>query len=368
MSVDLRPLAIPAFRRLFLGQCAGVLGMAVTVVAVPVQLYALTHSSLVVGLNGLASVLPVVVLGLYGGAVADAVDRRRAYLMSSLTAWAMTLTLLALSVVGAGSPALILAAVAVQTGSFAFSASARGAMLPSLVPTGQVPAANALSYLVSSAGQVVGPLLAGVALAAPHGFVIAYGTDALLFTAVLFAAWRLPPMPPGERAGRPGLRSVAEGLRFLRGRPVLLMSFAVDLAVMTLAMPEALFPQAAVTRFHGGAGPLYAAISFGAVLGGLFTGWLGAVRRQGVALTAAVVVMALAIAAAGVMHQLWAAVALLVLAGSADLVSAVYRQTILQTAVPEQFRGRLQGVFTVVVNGGPRLGDLRAERWPASPA
>jgi MFS family permease len=358
---DTRPLSVPAFRRTFLGQGAALVGVMLTSVAVPVQLYALTRSSLVVGLSGLVGLLPIVVFGLYGGAVADAVDRRRLYVGSCFVTWAVTLALLLQSVLGLHSPALILVLVAVQAGGFAVSSSVRGAIVPLLVPAGQIPGANALLYTAGDLGQVLGPLLAGLLIALPGGFSLAYGADAVLFTAALYAALRLPPLPPAEPGtGRPGLRSVLDGLRFLSGNPVLLMSFAVDIAAMVLAMPEALFPQAAAERFHGGVGPLYAAIAVGSLAAGLFSGWIGRVRRQGVALTVAVVVWAAAVAAAGFAHSLWAAVALLVLAGAADLVSAVYRQTMLQTYAPDRLRGRLQGVFTVVVAGGPRLGNLRA--------
>ncbi|WP_371650582.1 MFS transporter [Streptomyces mirabilis] len=162
----------------------------------------------------------------------------------------------------------------------------------------------------------------------------------------------------GARTG--GLRSVFDGLRFIVAAPVLWMSFAVDIAAMTLAMPTALFPEAAQVRFGGGVGLLYSAIAVGSVVAGLFSGWIGRVRRQGRALTVAVTAWAAAIALAGTVHHLLAAAALLAAAGAADLVSAVYRETILQTYAPDAMRGRLQGVYTVVVAGGPRLGDLRA--------
>jgi MFS family permease len=366
VAADTRPLSVPAFRRTFLGQSTAVIGMTVTAVAVPMQLYALTRSSSVVGLGGLAGFVPIVVFGLYGGAVADAVDRRKLYLLTSLVTWAVTLALLAQSVLGVRSPALILVLVAVQSGGFAVSASVRSAMVPLLVPAGSIPAANALNYTAGSVGQVAGPLVAGVLIGLPGGFGWAYGADAVLFAAALYAAVRLPSFPSAAPAGRPGLRSVLEGLRFLGGNPVLLMSFAVDITAMALAMPEALFPQAAATQFHGGVGPLYSAIAVGSILAGSLSGWIGRVRRQGVALTCAVVCWAAAVAAAGFVHSLGAAVALLVLAGAADLVSVVYRQTILQTCVPDRLRGRLQGVYTVVVSGGPRLGDVRAGAMAAA--
>jgi MFS family permease len=192
---------------------------------------------------------------------------------------------------------------------------------------------------------------------------VAYGIDAALFTVGLYAAVRLPTIPPlGEDTGRPGLRSVVEGLRFLATRPVLLMSFVVDIIAMGVAMPRALFPEVADTRFGGeeAVGWLVAAIAVGAVVGGLLSGWIGRIRRQGIALIAVIAAWGLAVAAAGLAHALWLAVLFLALGGAADLVSAVFRQTILQTYAPDEMRGRLQGVFTVVVAGGPRLGDLRA--------
>ncbi|HKT01794.1 MAG TPA: MFS transporter, partial [Rugosimonospora sp.] len=174
----------------------------------------------------------------------------------------------------------------------------------------------------------------------------------------------LPALPParGEAGRRGGLADVVFGLRYLVGNPLLLLSFAVDIAAMVLAIPRALFPEMAGDRF-GGAGAigwLYAAIAIGSVLAGLTSGWIGRVRRQGAALIGAVVVWGLAVAASGLAGRLWLCVLLLAVGGAADLVSAVYRQTILQTLAPDELRGRMQGVFTAVVAGGPRLGDLRA--------
>ncbi|MET8997660.1 MFS transporter [Amycolatopsis sp. NPDC004169] len=360
IAMDTRPLAHPVFRRTFFGQGAAVIGTMVTEVAVPVQVYDLSHASFDVGLAGLAGLAPILVFGLYGGAVADAVDRRRLYLASSGLTWTVTLALFAQAMAGIGSVPLILGLVAVQSGGFAVSSAVRGAITPALVPPEVVPAANSLTFTASTVGQVLGPLLAGALLGLPDGFCYAYGVDAVLFTAALYATFRLPPLPGTDPIGRPGLRSVLDGLRFLVGRRVLLMSFLVDIAAMVLAMPTALFPQAAETRWHGGVGLLYASIAAGSVLAGLSSGWIGRVRRQGAALAVAVAVWAGAVALAGVAPSLWPAVTLLVVAGAADFVSAVYRQTILQTAVPDRMRGRLQGVYTVVVAGGPRLGDLRA--------
>jgi MFS family permease len=313
-----------------------------------------------------AGLVPIVVFGLYGGAVADAVDRRSLYLSSSFVTWTVTVLLLLQTIVGARSVGLILGLVVVQSAGFAISSSTRGAIVASLVPRDLIPAANTLSYTAGNLGQILGPLVAGVLVGLPHGFAWAYGADSVLFTAALYSTFRLPRLPPAGGAGRPGLRSVVDGLRYIGSHPVLVMSFGCDIAAMTLAMPRALFPQAAATRFHGGVGLLYSSIAIGSVLAGLCSGWIGRVRRQGVALTFAVVGWAVSIAVSGFIHALWLAVILLAVAGAADLVSVVYRQTILQTYAPDEMRGRLQGVFTVVVTGGPRLGDLRAGAMAAT--
>ncbi|HET6209353.1 MAG TPA: MFS transporter [Jatrophihabitans sp.] len=359
-AMDVAPLRVPAFRRQVLGQGTSFIGAMLTAVAVPVQVYSLSHSSLQVGLVGLVGFAPLVLFGLYGGAVADVMDRRTLYLVSSIGSWLLTLGLLAQTLARVGSVPLILVLVAVQSGFFAVASSARGAIVPRIVAPELVPAANTMTFTVSNVGQVLGPLIAGVLVTRHNGFGYAYGVDAALFTLALYAALRLPPIPPDGAVGRPGLRSVLDGLAFIAGRPVLLMSFGVDIVAMVLAMPRALYPQVAADRWHGQVGPLYAAIAIGSVLAGLSSGWIGRVRRQGVTLTFAIVVWGLAVAAAGLAGRLWLAVLLLAVAGAADLISAVYRQTILQTYAPDQMRGRMQGVFVVVVAGGPRLGDLRA--------
>jgi MFS family permease len=366
VALDTEPLSVPAFRRVFAGQGASYIGTMVTEVAVPVQIYADSHSSLYVGLAGLAGLVPITVFGLYGGAVADAVDRRRLYLWSSAVTWTVTLVLLTQALLGLRSVGLLLALVVVQSGGFAVSSSTRGAIVPSIVPVPMIPAANTLSYTAGNVGQVLGPLVAGVLVALPHGFAYAYGADALLFTTALYSTFQLPSLRPAGATGRAGLRAVGDGIAFIGRHPILIMSFGLDIAAMTLAMPRALFPEAAAVRFHGGVGLLYASIAIGSIVAGLFSGWIGRIRRQGVALTVAVACWAAAVFAAGLARSLWLAVVLLAVAGAADLVSVVYRQTILQTYAPDEMRGRMQGVFTVVVTGGPRLGDLRAGTMAAA--
>src|SRR5918994_1582261 len=254
---------------------------------------------------GLVGLVPLVLFGLWGGAVADAVDRRRLLLGSSLLLWACTGGLLVGAMTGLARLPPLLGLVAVQAAGVAGASSTRGAIVPRVLPASLVPSANTLSFTASNLGMVLGPLLAGLIL----------------------ARW----------------------------------SFAVAIVAMVLAMPRALFPEtAAGMGGRGVVGWLYAAIALGAVLAGLSSGWIGRVGRQGVALVGAVIVWGLAVAAAGLVPSLWLMVLLLAMAGAADLVSAVYRQTILQTYAPDEMRGRMQGVFIVVVAGGPRLGDLRA--------
>jgi MFS family permease len=359
-AIDVEPLRHVDFRRLWLGNSLGMVGFQLTAVAVPVQVFELTGSSFWVGMLGLVGLVPLVAFGLWGGAVADAVDRRLLLLGSSLLLWACTGGLLAASLLGLASLPLLLGLVAVQAAGFAVASSTRGAIVPRVLPEPLVPAANTLSFTAGNVALVLGPLLAGLILAR-WSFATAYAADLAVFTVALYAALRLPPLPPIGHTTTPGLRSVVDGLAFIATRPVLLLSFAVDIAAMVLAMPRALFPETAATLGGRGAvGWLYAAIAIGAVLAGLSSGWIGRVRRQGVALVAAVIAWGLAVAAAGLARSLWPMVLLLAVAGAADLVSAVYRQTILQTYAPDEMRGRMQGVFIVVVAGGPRLGDLRA--------
>ncbi len=368
--IDLRPLRGVAYRRMWLGNGISFFGFQFTAVAVPVEMYAITGSSAWVGLLGLAALVPLLVFGLWGGAAADVVDRRKLLLAGSIVAWVSTAGLLVQGLLGLRSPVVLLVLTAVQTAGFAISSPTRQAIIPRIVPAGLIPAANTLNYTTTTAGGVFGPLAAGLILGAwstDTGVTVAYAVDAALFGISFWATWKLPPIPPVERAEgaeKPtaGVRGIVVGLRFLVTQPVLLLSFAVDIIAMVLAMPRALFPEVAEDRFGGGSavGWLFAAIAIGSVVGGLTSGWIGRVRRQGVALVIAVVAWGVAVGLSGFARELWLMVLLLAVGGAADLVSAVYRQSILQTFAPDELRGRLQGVFTVVVAGGPRLGDLRA--------
>jgi hypothetical protein len=363
LTLDTTPLKVSRpYRNLLIGDAVSVVGTQVTTVAVPIQVYDQTESAFAVGLVGLAGLLPLILFGLYGGAVADAVDRRKLVLFSTVGQAVLSTVLLAQALAGLEWTWLLYAVVAGQSGLFALDSPARQAFVPRLLPTELLPAANALRQVEFNIGVTVGPLLAGL-LVGQFGYASAYGLDAVSFTASLWAVASLPGMPPVGGGRKAGLASVVEGLRFLATRPVLLLTFVVDLIAMIFAMPRALFPALAEQVYGGGAqtaGALYSALAAGALLGALGGGWLGRVHRQGLAVLAAIVAWGVAITAFGLTSQLWLGLLLLAAAGAADMISAVFRTAILQTAAPDEMRGRLGGVFIVVVAGGPRLGDARA--------
>ncbi|MFE4794147.1 MFS transporter [Streptomyces sp. NPDC056708] len=361
---DLTPLRTsPDYRRLWFGNTVSWIGQGMTALAVSLQVYDITGSAFSVGLIGFCSFLPLVVFGLYGGAVADTIDRRKLGLASSAGSFVLSVGLVAATVAGVEQVGLLYAIVALQAACFAVNAPARSSMIARLLPAEQLPAANALTSMTSTTGTLVGPMLGGIVVGW-WGYRAAYTVDAVTFTASLYAMWRLPSMLPerGESAGDKRA-SVADGLRFLGTRPNLRMTFFTDLCAMVLAHPRALFPVVAVVWYGGDAkttGLLVAAPALGALLGGVFSGWLGRIRRQGLAVLLAVASWGTAIAIFGLTRQLWLGLIFLALAGCADTTSMVFRNTMLQAAVPDEMRGRLQGVFIVVVAGGPRLGDFLA--------
>ncbi|MFE7565288.1 MFS transporter [Kitasatospora sp. NPDC057500] len=358
---DLSPLRDHAdYRRVWFGQSVSSVGQQMTAVAVSVQVYDLTGSTFATGLVGLFSLIPLVAFGLYGGAIADTADRRRLGLIGAAGLSAVSAVLAAQALAGLGLVAVLYAAVALQAGFFALASPARSAMIPRLVPAHQLPAANALNTVSMNLGLTVGPMLGGVLIGA-FGVQAAYLVDTVAFGATLYAMWRLPAMLPlGERKGR---ASVLDGLRFLREQPNLRTSFLADLAAMIFGMPRALFPALAVTFYGGDArtvGLLAAAPAVGALAGALFSGWVGRIHRQGAAVLAAVIAWGLAIAAFGLVRNLWLGLLLLAAAGCADTISMIFRNTMMQVAAPDDMRGRLQGVFIVIVAGGPRLGDFES--------
>jgi MFS family permease len=367
---DLTPLReSPPFRRLWIGHSVGTAGQQMTSVAVALEVYDLTGSSWAVGLTGFFQLVPLVVLGLYGGALLDRFDRRRVALIATIGLWASTLAFVAQSLAGLDSVAVLYAIIAVQSGFFAVANPARQAIIPRLVPTHLLPAANALNTLTWGLAFTIGPVVAGFVIAGSGTVTTVYALDLVVFAIAVWAMWRLPSMPPeGVAPDAPrGWRSVLEGIRFLKGKRNLQMSFYLDIVAMVFGMPRALFP-AIATAWYGGSltdvalivGLLSAAPAVGSIIATVLSGPLGRVRRQGLAVVISICVWGSAIAVFGLVRELPVALVLLAIAGGADSVSAIFRSTILQAATPDDYRGRLQGIFTVVVVGGPRLGDVEA--------
>ncbi|MFI5624485.1 MFS transporter [Nocardioides sp. NPDC051685] len=370
---DTRPLQEPHFRRLWTAGIITMIGAQLTVVAVPAQIYADTGSSAYVGLTGVFGLVPLIVFGLYGGALADHFDRRT-ILMVSTTGLIVTSALFWLqSALGNTNVWALLCLFSVQQAFFAVNQPTRNSLLPKILPAHLLPAANSLNMTVFQAGAIAGPLVAGVMLPFT-GFTWLYAIDTVTLFATLYAVVLLPRIPvEGAGSKVPGLRSVWDGFAYLRHQPVLLMSFVVDLIAMVFAMPRALFPQIAHESFGGPTeggiafALLFAAIPAGAVIGGIFSGWVSRIEAQGRVVIWCIGVWALGITLFGLTvafadHltplMLGLGVLFMMVAGAADVASAAIRMSMLQSAADDNVRGRLQGVFTVVVAGGPRVADV----------
>ncbi|MFJ4580047.1 MFS transporter [Streptomyces echinatus] len=363
-AMDTRPLRIPAYRRLWSSTIVTAVGSQLTAVAVPKQIYDITHSSAWVGYASLAGLVPMVAFALWGGAVADTVDRRKLLLVTNTGIAVTSLLFWAQAVTGLDSVGVLMVLLALQQAFFGLNAPARTASIARLVPAEQLPAANALGSTVMQTGLVAGPLLAGV-LIPVIGLPELYLVDALALCVTVWAVHRLPALPPldGSAARRAGVREIAAGFRYISRHKVLLLSFLADIVAMVFGMPRALFPQLAAQTYGSwgegfALGVLFAGIPVGAVLGGLFSGVFSRARRHGPMVIGAVVAWGVAIAGFGLSGNLWVAVLFLAAAGVADMVSMVFRGAILLSAATDEMRGRMQGVFTVVVAGGPRLADV----------
>ena len=362
LGIDVRPLReSPPFRRLFFGQAISYIGGEITFIAVPIQLYGLTHSTLQVGLLSLSMLVPLLIAPLVGGAVADAIDRRRMLLLSEI-GFALISVLLAVNAMLPHPRVWALYVLsAVGTTIFSFGLPALRSLLPRIVAEDQIVAASALEGTYHNFAAVAGPAAGGLVIAG-IGLTGTYLLDVATFGASIVSVWLLPPIPPAHDAERASLRSIVDGFRYVRTKKELLGIFLVDTNAMIFGMPMALFP-ALGAHFGGGAkvvGFLYAAPYAGALVASLFSGALGQVRRQGLWVVVAAALWGVSLVFFGLAGTLWLALVMLAFAGAADFVSAVLRSSILLTATPDSMRGRMSGIEFAQVASAPSLGNVEA--------
>ena len=351
-----------AFRWLWAGQSLSSIGSTMTMVAVAIQAYDLTGSSVAVGAISLASLVPTLALGLFGGSIADAVDRRRLVLLTGSGLMVVSLVFALQALLDWRQVWLLYLLTATAAALAAVDTPARRTFIPRVLPLERLPAAAALSQLSFQVSIIAAPVLAGV-LIASVGLEAAYGLDALTFLAVLVSVRRLPPMPPEGGGSGIGLRSVVEGLKYAANHKLIGMIFLIDLNATVLAMPTALFPALADTHFGGGprtVGYLFAAIGVGGLIAAILSGPLARLRHQGRAMLISVAIWGAGIGSVGLTHSVWLAVVFLAVAGAADIVTTVFRATILQTKTPDHLRGRLNSLDFIIGLGGPNLGNARA--------
>ncbi len=382
--IDLRPFRVsPAFARLWVGSTLAGMGGQLTIVAVMLHVYALTQDTFAVSMVAVAGLVPMIVAGLYGGMLADAFDRRTVALIAASVTFASTLLLAVLAWSGAETVAWLFVLSAINSAANSIVGATKSAITPRLLPRELLPAAAALQGITVGIMVMAGPALAGV-LVAFTGYAWTYTIDVLLMTTLFLGLWTLPHIRPEGVIVRPGLESLRDGMRFLRRAPNIRLQYILDIIAMTFGHPLALFPAIGAVLLGGGAvttGVLTASIAAGAFLSSLFSGPIGRVRHHGLGIARSIQVFGVATVAFGlvlvaaqlgwlspaVVDSSHANVALIAIAmcalavtGAADNVSAIYRSTMMQAAVPDAMRGRLQGVFMVVVAGGPRIGALYA--------
>jgi MFS family permease len=371
------------FGRLWFGTTLGSIGQEMTVVTVALQVYAITSSTFAVSLIAGIALAPIVVIGLYGGALADRFDRRWVAMISSVISWVAIIVLTVHAWLGGTSLWVLYIAATVNAAANTVGGITRRAIIPRLLPRELLPAAGALNGISMGLMATVGPLLAATAVST-GGFQTAFGVDALLHTAAFLGVWSLPALRPADGQGAAAVRavrSVLEGLAYLRRADNIRFALIIDLVAMALAQPRVLFPALGALTLGGGVttvGILSAASAVGSVLCSLFSGWTGSIRRQGFAILVVSYVYGAVIVVAGLI-VLWAVlrpggadadpgevnmaaiVALgvtLAVGGVADGISVIFRGAILQAAVPDHLRGRVQSIFTIIVTGGPRVGDV----------
>ena len=371
---DLSPFReSPAFFRLWLGSTLAGVGSQMTIVAVGLHIYDITKSTAAVALVGVISLVPMIIAGIYGGLLVDTFDRKKVAIVAETLAWISVVGLAILAWTQNDTLWFYYVLTTLNAVAVTIVGAARSAIVPRLLPTRLLPAAGGLNGIGFGFQVIVGPAIAGV-LVATVGVQWTYTIDAILFVAAFTGVLTLPPIKPEGATGFKGIAGVVEGLRFLRGAANIRLSFLVDIVAMTFGMPRVILPAVGALVIGGGAvtvGVLSAAFAAGTLIVGVFSGRLGRVRWHGRAIRNAIMVFGAMILAFGVvlllsgnrpdaplnMPALIASCIVLAGAGGADQVSAVFRSTMLQAAAPDNMRGRVQGVFIVVVTGGPRIGD-----------
>ena len=368
IAVDTTPFRVSHdYRRIWWAELLSQVGSQITVVAVFIQVYRLTKSPAALGIVGLVQLVPLTVATIVGGPLIDRLDRRKILLVTQLGLVAMSAVLLAGSALHRTPLWLVYLPVGLAAGFSGVASPTRGSIVPNLIPIELLSSAVALNQIMWNAAMVAGPALGGIIIATSktHGLTFAYTADVVSFAATIYVTLRLPAQTPKDHAEQPstGARAIRDAFRFLRGKRVLQATFVVDLVAMIFGLPRALFPILAVTQFHKGpaiVGALFSSVAIGAVVGASTAGWVTRIRRQGLAVLVAVSLWGASIALFGLVHVLALAFVLLAAAGAADVISAVFRGTILQSTVTDAFRGRLTAIHILVVTGGPRLGDLEA--------
>jgi MFS family permease len=367
IALDVRPLRVSRdFRLLWSGLFVSELGYQFALVAIFVQVYRLTGSAAAVGLTGLFSVVALFAGVLLSGTVIDAYDRRKLLMLAQVGFAIGSAMLLAGALAGRPPVGLIYGAAALTAAVSSIDGPTRSAMTPRLVGLDLLPSAMALNQVVWNAVGLLGPAVGAIVIAR-FGLSWAYGIDLVTYGAMLLAAFFVQPMPPARDGGvhdATGWSAVKQGFAFVRDSQLLQSTFAIDLIAMIFGLPRALFVVLAATQFRRGTevvGLLFAAPALGALLGALTGGWVARVRRPGVAVAWAVAAWGASVVAFGLVGaHLPVALGLLAVAGGADVISAIFRSTILQLSVPDGLRGRLSAIHILVVTGGPRLGDLEA--------
>ena len=364
LVVDPTPLRLDRdFRLLWSGQAISAIGRMITAAVLPYQVYVLTGDLLMLGALSIVQLVPILVFALGGGAVADAVDRRRLLLVTQIGLAASSLALAALAFLSAPPVAAIFAVAFVQAGIGAVDQPARGSAIPRLVPPERLPAAISLNQIVFNGAAVVGPAFGGLLLAVTS-VAACYLVDVVTFGAAIAAVVMIAPIPPHPGAVRPSLGAVVEGLRFARRRRPVLATFIVDINAMVFGSPRSLFAPLALDVFRvgaGGYGLMSAATGLGAFVAAVFSGWTTNVRRPGLAVLAAVAVWSVGIVGFGLAtFSFPLALLLLAVASGADVFSAVLRNSIVQLLTPDALRGRVSSIHILVVTGGPRVGDAEA--------